>query len=207
MNSESDAPIQTPPEGVERHQRLVDLFRMAVDLEPAQRGTLLDAACADHPELRREVELLLAEDSSGTDLPHPPGITVNRIVEDRGEGSPEDQSQFFAIAAQLKRRILVDQARTAPASDYADDPGVVSLDNAFAVAVEHPAKLLEIDRALERLSQLDPGRARVAEMRFFGGLSVDQIAGIAGLPPQTVERQWRAARAWLSRELSSPPEK
>ena len=72
----------------------------------------------------------------------------------------------------------------------------------MALAVEQPAQLLDVHRALERLDQLDQRRARIAEMRFFGGLSTDEIAAILGVAPRTVDRQWRAARAWLSRELS-----
>ena len=73
----------------------------------------------------------------------------------------------------------------------------------MAVAAEHPTQLLDVHRALEGLEQLDQRRAHIAEMRFFGGLSIEEIAEILGVAPRTVNRQWRAARAWLSRELSS----
>jgi DNA-directed RNA polymerase specialized sigma24 family protein len=79
---------------------------------------------------------------------------------------------------------------------------MVSLENAMAVALEHPGKLLDFHRALERLDQLDERRARIAEMRFFGGFSIDEIADLSGVAPRTIDRQWRAARAWLSRELA-----
>lgn len=80
---------------------------------------------------------------------------------------------------------------------------MVPLENAMAVALDHPAQLLDFHRALERLDQFDQRRARIAEMRFFGGFSIDEIADLNGVAPRTVDRQWRAARAWLSRELSS----
>ncbi len=79
----------------------------------------------------------------------------------------------------------------------------VPLDSALLVALEHPAQFLDVHQAFERLEQLDPVRARIVEMRFFGGLSIDEIAEISGVAPRTVDRQWRAARAWLSRELSA----
>jgi len=81
----------------------------------------------------------------------------------------------------------------------------VSLDNALAIAVEHPDRLLDVHFALERLEVLDPRRAQLAEMRFFAGLSIEEIAEITGVTSRTVDRQWRAARAWLGTELTPKP--
>lgn len=125
-----------------------------------------------------------------------------RLVEQR-EWNLENRGHFFGVAAQLMRRILIDHARAANAERRGGDQVIVSLENAMAVPLEHPGQLLDVHRALERLEQLDQRRARVAEMRFFGGLSVDEIAEISGVAPRTVDRQWRTARAWLSRELSA----
>lgn len=124
-----------------------------------------------------------------------------RLVEQR-EWNLENRAHFFGTAARVMRRILVDHARAANAEKRGGDQVMVSLENALAIAVEHPTRLLELHRALERLDHLDQRRARIAEMRFFGGLSVDEIAEMSGVAPRTVDRQWRAARAWLSRELS-----
>lgn len=124
-----------------------------------------------------------------------------RLVEQR-EWNLENRAHFFGVAAQLMRRILVDHARAANAEKRGGDQVIISLENAIAVAVEHPTQFLDVHRALERLDHLDQHRARIAELRFFGGLSVDEIAEISGVAPRTVDRQWRAARAWLSRELA-----
>jgi RNA polymerase sigma-70 factor (ECF subfamily) len=124
-----------------------------------------------------------------------------RLVEQR-EWNLENRAHFFGVAAQLMRRILVDHARAASAEKRGGDKVMVSLENAMAVALEHPGKLLDFHRALERLDQLDERRARIAEMRFFGGFSIDEIADLSGVAPRTIDRQWRAARAWLSRELA-----
>jgi RNA polymerase sigma-70 factor (ECF subfamily) len=124
-----------------------------------------------------------------------------RLVEQR-EWNPQNRAHFFGMAAQVMRRILIDHARAANAEKRGGDQVIVSLENAMAVAVEHPTQLLDVHRALERLDQLDQRRARIAEMRFFGGLSIDEIAETLGVAPRTVDRNWRAARAWLSRELS-----
>jgi RNA polymerase sigma factor (TIGR02999 family) len=123
-----------------------------------------------------------------------------RLVEQR-EWSIKNRSHFFGMAAQMMRRILVDHARAAKAEKRGGGQASVSLENALVVAIEHPIELLDVHRAMERLYQLDQRRAGVAEMRFFGGLSVEEIAEISGVAPRTVKRQWRSARAWLSREL------
>lgn len=125
-----------------------------------------------------------------------------RLVEQR-EWNVQNRAHFFGMAAQAMRRILVDHARAAKAEKRGGDHVIVPLENAFVVAMQHPAELIDVHRALERLRQLDPQRATVAEMRFFGGLSVDEIAEVTTVAPRTVDRQWRAARAWLSLELSS----
>lgn len=122
---------------------------------------------------------------------------------DRREWNMENRAHFFAIAAQVMRRILIDHARVAKAEKRGRDYAVVPLDNAMAIAAEHPDQLLDVHRALERLEALDPRRAKLAEMRFFGGLSIDEIAGVFGVTERTVDRQWRAARAWLGKELSA----
>jgi RNA polymerase sigma factor (TIGR02999 family) len=125
-----------------------------------------------------------------------------RLV-DKREWNVQNRAYFFGTAAQVMRRILIDHARAARAEKRGGEQVAVSLENALAVAVEHPAQFLDVHGALDRLNQLDESRARVAEMRFFGGLSIDEIAEITGVAARTVDRQWRAARAWLSRELGA----
>jgi RNA polymerase sigma-70 factor (ECF subfamily) len=123
------------------------------------------------------------------------------LIEQR-EWNVENRAHFFRIAARLMRRILVDHARAANAQKRGGNQSTLPLEDAMAVAIEHPEQLLDVQRALERFEQVDPDRARIAELRFFGGLSIDEIAEFTGVAPRTVDRQWRAARAWLSRELA-----
>jgi RNA polymerase sigma factor (TIGR02999 family) len=117
-----------------------------------------------------------------------------------------DRVHFFALSAQLMRRILVDAARArtaakrggrAPRVQY-ESP--VDLDR-IATADSSAASLCALDDALGALGRIDPRRARVIELRFFGGLSVDETADVLHVSPQTVMRDWRLARAWLAREL------
>ena len=114
----------------------------------------------------------------------------------------QNRAHFFAIAARLMRRILVDYAR---AQNYAKRGGglpEVSLDDAPELAAERAHDLVALDDALDALSRIDERKSRVVEMRFFGGLSVEETAEVLKVSPDTVMRDWRLAKAWLLRELS-----
>lgn len=113
----------------------------------------------------------------------------------------QNRAQFFAIAAQLMRRILVDYARERRAAKRGGDYLKLSLDEAAALFAEKSADLLALDEALDRLAQLDPQQSRVVELRVFGGLSVEETAAALGLSPRTVKREWSMARAWLQQQL------
>lgn len=123
-----------------------------------------------------------------------------------GEVDWQDRVHFFALSAQLMRRILVDAARAKVAlkrggPDAAVENGeAVNLDQ-IATTEANAATLCALEDALQSLSRIDPRRARVIELRFYGGLSVDETAEVLQVSPQTVMRDWRVARAWLAREL------
>ena len=114
----------------------------------------------------------------------------------------ESRAHFFGVSAQLMRRILVDFARHRPRVQ-GDSVRHVSLEEALSVAAEPGADLVALDEALVQLAQLDPRKARIIELRFFGGMSVDETAGFLGISPATALREWQKAKAWLYRELSS----
>lgn len=126
-----------------------------------------------------------------------------------GGSSPawEDRTHFFATAARIMRHVLVDHARS---RGYAKrDGGLrISLENGLegaAVLVEERAPdLVALDEALDRLARLDPRQHQVVELRFFGGLSVEETAEALGISAITVKRDWRSARAWLHAELHGP---
>jgi RNA polymerase sigma factor (TIGR02999 family) len=119
----------------------------------------------------------------------------------------ENRAQFFAVAARLMRRILVDHARARHALKRGGGAGVVQIDAADDAADDPPGPghvdLLELDQALERLAARSPEQGRIVEMRFFAGLTVEETAHVIGRSPRTVKREWRLARAWLFRELRS----
>ena len=112
----------------------------------------------------------------------------------------QNRVHFFAIAAQMMRRILIDHARK-HASAKGGGAGKLSLDEAAVLSDERAAELVALDEALESLAKIDERKSRIVELRFFGGLSVEEIAGVIGVSPDTITRDWRRAKAWLHREI------
>ena len=117
----------------------------------------------------------------------------------------ESRAHFFGVSAQLMRRILVDFARRRPRVQ-GDSVRHVSLEEALSVAAEPDADLVALDEALVELAELDPRKARIVELRFFGGMSVEETAEFLGISPATALREWNKAKAWLYRELSGQKE-
>jgi RNA polymerase sigma factor (TIGR02999 family) len=114
----------------------------------------------------------------------------------------ENRAQFFGLAARLMRHILVDHARARGAQKRGGAALAVTLEEGAMPSPEPPVSLVALDEALEALAQLDPRQSRVVELRYFGGLSVEESAEVLGLSPATVKRDWTLARAWLHRELA-----
>jgi RNA polymerase sigma factor (TIGR02999 family) len=124
-----------------------------------------------------------------------------RLVDQR-RATWENRAQFFGVAAQLMRRVLVDYARARHAVKRGGSVIFVSLDAAAESSDEcRIADVLAIDDALERLAAYDGEQVRIIELRFFAGLTVEETARIIGRSPRTVKREWRLAKAWLYREL------
>lgn len=113
----------------------------------------------------------------------------------------QGRSHFFGIAANLMRQILIDHARARLREKRGGVVVVLPLDEALAFSPEHSEELVRLDEALERLSKLDPRQSRIVELRFFGGLSVEETAEFLGVSPKTVKRDWSVAKAWLHGEL------
>ena len=114
-----------------------------------------------------------------------------------GPAAYQDRHHFFALAAQAMRRILVDHARAHNAGKRGGDQTRITLDVAFAVTHQKTLDVLALDEALERLAQMHPRQTRVVELRFFGGLSIPEIAEVFHVSEKTIKRDWEAARTWL----------
>lgn len=113
----------------------------------------------------------------------------------------QSRAHFFGVAAQLMRRILIDHARGHLRQKRGGEYKKVSLNDAFIFSPEQSVELLAVDESLQRLAKLDERQARVVELRFFGGLSVEEAAAVLGISAKTVKRDWSVAKAWLYADL------
>jgi len=114
----------------------------------------------------------------------------------------QNRAHFFGVAAKAMRHVLVDYARAATAAKRGGAEEPVALEEVFVVSPDRMAEVLTLDQALTALAKLHPRQSQVVEMRFFGGFSVDETAQALRLSDETVMRDWRAAKAWLHRELA-----
>ena len=114
----------------------------------------------------------------------------------------QNRAQFFGVAAQMMRRILVDHARGHAYQKRGGGAPKVPLDEAAVLAPEKAAETIALDEALERLAEHDQRKCRVVEMRYFGGLTVEEIAEVLKISAVTVMRDWSMAKAWLHREMT-----
>ena len=124
-----------------------------------------------------------------------------RLV-DRRKVSCPTRTDFLAIAAQVMRRVLVDYARGRDRAKRGEGVPPVALDEAAVVSSERAEELIAIDAALENLASFDPRKGRVFELRYFGGMSVEEVADTLRVSPVTVARDWRMAKVWLRREIA-----
>jgi RNA polymerase sigma factor (TIGR02999 family) len=114
----------------------------------------------------------------------------------------QNRAHFFAVAAQAMRRILVDHARSRDAIKRGRGVAVITLDEAAAIADTQAADLLALNDALDQLALLDARKSRIVELRYFGGMTVEEAAEVLGLSPTTVNREWQSAKTWLLRTMS-----
>ena len=120
-----------------------------------------------------------------------------------------DRVHFFALASQVMRQVLLDYARKAAAAKRGNNPITVALDEAVVGSQDRSEQttldLIGLDHAMKQLAELDPRQSRIVELRFFGGLSIEETAEAISISPATAKREWTIARLWLHRALSDPP--
>lgn len=126
--------------------------------------------------------------------------TYLKLVEQRGANF-KNRAHFMAVAAKLMRRILIDHARSHLSTKRGGEQIPVSIEAAALVRTDTPAGMLAVDDALRKLEALDARQEQIVEMRFFGGLTVEETAEVLGVSARTVEREWTVARAWLYMQL------
>ena len=156
-----------------------------------------------YSELRRQAGNYLRRERPGHTLQ--PTALVNEAylkLIDQKNAKWQNRAQFFGVAAQLMRRILVDHARAHQAEKRGgSDQQRLSITSAGQLAKQPELDLLDLHEALKELAALDPQQGRIVELKFFGGLSIEETAEVMGIGHATVERDWKMARAWLRRKL------
>ncbi len=156
-----------------------------------------------YPELRRIAQKCLSDERSGHTL-QATALVNEAYLRFVGiqKIDLQDRAHFFAIAARLMRRILVDYARSRGYAKRGGDAQRVDFNEALIVSAAVDPALVRMDDALQQLAAFDPRKAQIVEMRYFGGLSADDIAGVLKVSVQTVHRDWSLAKSWLAREMS-----
>lgn len=183
------------------HDRSHDNQRDRVDdrHRPAEAAQLLATV---YDELRRLARAYMRHERPGQTI-QATALVHEAYMRLAGTGTPwNDERHFVGIAARSMRQILVDRARARGAQKRWGDIDRVSLHEALSQATAEDAMLPALDEALDRLEQIDPEQARIVELRFFAGLSIEETADALAMSPATLKRRWALARAWLFRELA-----
>ena len=156
------------------------------------------------PELHRLAHYYMSRERVGHTLQTTALLNEAYLqLTDKTQPSWQNRTHFMAVAAQLMRRIMVDHARARHALKRGAGAIRVTLDETALVTEERAEELLALDEALEKLAEFDRRRCEIVEMRYFGGMTVEEIADVLKVHPNTVMRDWRAAKAWLYAELTT----
>jgi len=178
--------------------------RLLYELSGGNRAAVDELTPLVYQELKRLARLQLRRERLGhtlqvTALVHEAYL---KLVDQRAV-TWQNRAHFFGVAAQVMRRILLDYAKTRDRSKRGGGVQKISLDDALAISDDRASELVEIEDALTRLEVFDPRQAKIVELRFYGGLTVEETAEALGVSAPTIKREWAMARAWLHRELSA----
>jgi RNA polymerase sigma factor (TIGR02999 family) len=179
-----------------------DITQMLIDWSNGDREALDRLLPVVYTELHRQAARHLRRERAGhtlqtTDLIHEAYL---RLVDQRNVRW-QNRAHFFAVAAQLMRRILVDHARRRGRAKRGGSNIALPLDEGLVMAAESESDLLALDEALTRLAAIDARQTQIVELRFFGGLSIEETAAVLGVSPTTVKDDSNIAKAWLRREI------
>lgn len=180
-----------------------DITQLLVSWNSGNRQALEDLTPLVYDELRRLAARYLRHERpdhtlQSTALVHEAYL---RLV-DQKQVQWQNRAHFFGVAAQMIRRILVDHARGRQAEKRGAGAVKLSLDEAIAIPERRDLDLIALDDSLNALSRLDPQQGRIVELRFFGGLSIEETAEVLKISPATVKREWTLAKAWLYRDMT-----
>lgn len=182
-----------------------DVTRLLLELKAGNRLVLSELMPAVYAELRRLAASFVRGEGRHhtmltTDLVHEAYL---KLVGTGGR-TYENRAHFFSVAATAMRQILIDEARRRNAVKRGGGLKRVELDEGAELREDNAEELIALDEALTTLAVFDPALARVVELRFFTGLTIDEVAGVLDVSASTVKREWVAAKAWLSREMGKP---
>lgn len=180
-----------------------DVTSLLVAWREGKQGALAQLMPVVYGELRRIADNYLRRERADHTL-QPTALIHEAYLKMARSGTPDwkDRAHFFGIASRLMRQILVDWARKHYAGKRGGETPRTELDGALLVSYERRTDLIALDDALEALARFDEGGCRAVEMKYFGGLSSDEMAEALGVSASTVRRQLRVAEAWLRRELT-----
>jgi len=182
-------------------REVTELLRSWREGDASAEGALLEAI---YDDLHRRAERFLRGERRGHTL-QPTALVHEaylRLLPQR-HVEWQDRAHFYAIAARSMRRVLLDHARKRHTESRGGGMAPVALEDAGELAATQPAELVRLDEALQELQGADEASARVVELKFFGGLTTEEIAEAMECSASTIERQWRAARAWLHARLAA----
>jgi len=180
-----------------------DITALLIDWGNGDKAALDKLIPLVYEELRRMAHQYMRRERPGNTLQSSALINEAYIrLVDYRRMHWRDRAHFFAVAAQAMRRILVERARSRRRDKRGGAAQKVSLDETAAFAAERAADLIALDDALTQLSAIAPRKGQVVELRYFGGLNIDEAAEVLGISSPTVQREWRAAKAWLYRSIS-----
>lgn len=180
-----------------------DVLRLLAEWREGQPGALDKLWPVVHRELHRLAKRYMRQERSGHTL-QTTGLVGEAYLKLVGHQDVRctNRAQFFALAARVMRCLLVDYARGRNYQKRGGGIEHVPLDEAVLVSQEQSAEVLALDAALKRLEVIDPRKSQIVELRYFGGLDVEEAAEAISVAPITVKREWLRAKAWLHRELS-----
>jgi RNA polymerase sigma-70 factor (ECF subfamily) len=189
----------TPPPSTRR-----EVTQLLGDWSGGNEGALEKLIPLVQPELHRLAHYYMSRERVGHTLQTTALLNEAYLqLTDKTQPQWQNRTHFMAVAAQLMRRIMVDHARARHALKRGAGAIRVTLDEVALVTEERAEELLALDEALEKLAEFDRRRCEIVEMRYFGGLTVEEIAGVLKVHPNTVMRDWKAAKAWLYAELTT----
>jgi RNA polymerase sigma factor (TIGR02999 family) len=205
INSSRGRALDRPVEDAVTSQRPGEVTGLLMKWQDGDRAALEQLIPLVHAELRMLARRSLRGESAGDALQTAELINEAYLkLVNCSRVQWHDRTHFFAIAATLMRRVLVDEARKRQFQKRGGEFTRITFDDAMTVAPERSSELIALDEALDRLAEHSGRKSRVVELRYFAGLSIEETAAAMGVSIDVVKREWRTARLWLMKELTAP---